>query len=454
MTDRRRPRPRRRSIDRPRLIAFEALRRINGDGGYANLITAEATADLDARDAGFVIELVHGTCRWQGSYDQIIEQAAGRALNTLQPAVVDVLRLACHQLFAMRVPVHAAVAASVDLAGVAIGERVTGVVNAIVRKLSAHDRDGWFDLLDADRAGHAALALRHAHPAWIVDAFAAALAGDDELTELLVADNEPPVPKLVVRPGLAEPAELLDDGASPARWSPWGVQRPGNPSELAAVRSGRAGVQDEGSQLVVLAASRAAEAAGPWLDLCAGPGGKSALLRGLAPGLLVASEFQPHRAGLVAAGLRAYPQDGADGRVHQVVAADGRQPAWRPGGFSLVVADVPCSGLGALRRRPESRWRRGPEIIDELTGLQRQLLAQAIASASPGGIIAYITCSPHPAETVEIVRGARRVEVLDAPSFIAEVPDATSALDARFIQLWPHRHGTDAMFCALLRKTG
>ena len=98
----RRPR-RKRTIDRPRLSSFEALRRINGEGGYANLVTAEVIAGLDARDAGFVTELVHGTCRRQGSYDMIIERAAGRTLNSLQPAVVDVLRLACHQLFVMRV---------------------------------------------------------------------------------------------------------------------------------------------------------------------------------------------------------------------------------------------------------------------------------------------------------------------------------------------------------------
>ena len=105
----RRPR-RKRTIDRPRLSSFEALRRINGEGGYANLVTAEVIAGLDARDAGFVTELVHGTCRRQGSYDMIIERAAGRTLNSLQPAVVDVLRLACHQLFVMRVPMHASCA--------------------------------------------------------------------------------------------------------------------------------------------------------------------------------------------------------------------------------------------------------------------------------------------------------------------------------------------------------
>lgn len=451
---RRRRSPRRRSVDRPRLIGFEALRRINGDGGYANLVTAELTADLDPRDAGFVIELVHGTARWQGTYDRIIERAAGRGLNSLQPAVVDVLRLACHQLFAMRVPVHASVAASVDLAGVAIGERVTGVVNAIVRKLSSRDLAGWLDELAGGLSPRAELALRTAHPEWVTEALAAALASDEaELAALLAADNQSPVPMLVVRPGLTEASELLTAGAEPAPWSPWGVQRPGKPAELAAVREGRAGVQDEGSQLVIQAATSSELPAGPWLDLCAGPGGKTALLRGLAPQLLVAAEFQEHRARLVAAALRAYPSADAAGRGHQVVVADGRRPAWTAASFALTVADVPCSGLGALRRRPESRWRRSPSVIDELVGLQHELLAQAIESTRPGGVIAYITCSPHPAETVDIIAQAVGVRVMDAPALLPEVPHAASRLDPRCIQLWPHLHGTDAMFCALLRRT-
>jgi len=445
-------RPRRRQIDEPRLIAFDALRAVNADGAYANLVTADLTAGLYPRDAGFVIELVHGTCRLQGSYDTIIEAAAGRPLSSLQSAVVDVLRLACHQLFRMRVPQHAAVASSVDLAGVAISERVTGLVNAVVRKLSAKTFDQWCDLLSDDLSPRAELALRYGHPLWIVDALADALGDDDELVSLLEADNQPPVPMLVVRPGLADVAELTAGGAQPARWSPWAASRPGDPADLLAVRQGRAGVQDEGSQLVVKAATSAGFPAGPWLDLCAGPGGKSALLRGLAPGLLVSAELQPHRAELVGRALRAYRQTGADGRAHQVIVADGRVPAWQARAFSLVLADVPCTGLGSLRRRPESRWRRDPGGLGQLVELQAGLLAAAIESTKPGGVVAYVTCSPHRAETVDVVAGARGVQLLDAPALLPEVPAAASRLNRRCIQLWPHIHGTDAMFCALLRR--
>ena len=194
------------------------------------------------------------------------------------------------------------------------------------------------------------------------------------------------------------------------------------------------------------AATSAGVPDGPWLDLCAGPGGKSALLRGLSPTFLLAAELQPHRAGLVAQNLRGYPAQG-----HQVIAADGTRPAWSQG-FALTVADVPCSGLGALRRRPESRWRRTPQTVADLTGLQEKLLTTAISSTKIGGVIAYITCSPHPSETVEIVATARDVEILDAPALLPQVPEAAHRIDPRFIQLWPHLHGTDAMFCALLRR--
>lgn len=436
-------RPARRK-DAARTVAFTVLREVWGNGAYANLELAHQRKGLSPTDAAFATELVSGTCRALGSYDLVIARAAGRALNSLQPAVVDVLRLGTHQLLAMRVPTHAAISATVDLAALQIGERVAGLVNAILRRIAEHDWPGWLELLSEGTDELGRLALTTHHPRWIVDAWAQVLPAD-ELPEALAADNVAPAPCLVVRPGLAERAEL---GGVPTRWSPFGAHRDGDPSAVAAVREGRAGVQDEGSQLVALALARASAPAGAWLDLCAGPGGKSALLAGLAREAeerLVASEPQPHRARLVADNLRAYPEPNRP----VIVVADGTRPAWRDGAFSRVLADVPCTGLGALRRRPESRWRRKPTDLPGLVALQSELLAAAIRSVKPGGVVAYVTCSPHPAETVEVVAGATGVQVLSAPEHLPEVPDAGSG---DFVQLWPHRHGTDAMFLALLRR--
>ena len=213
-----------------------------------------------------------------------------------------------------------------------------------------------------------------------------------------------------------------------------------------------------------------------WLDLCAGPGGKARLLGGLAAARgarLVASDLHPHRARRVLDALgRAGGENGAGGANHGVIAADGRQVPWTPGTFDRVLADVPCSGLGSLRRRPEARWRKTPGDLAELVSLQRELLGAALDSVRPGGVVAYVTCSPHLAETRDVVTAVAQarddVIVLDAPAVLPEVPGlrgadsradsragsgANSGHDSRFAQFWPHRHGTDAIFLALLRRS-
>lgn len=444
---------RRRGADRPRTLAFEILRAVTAGGAYANLELGRALAEtsLDARDTGFVTELVAGTCRLQGSYDRVIAAASGRRIATLQPELLDVLRLGTHQILSMRVPVHAAVAATVELAAAQVGEKVAGLTNAVLRRVAEADLDTWVARLSHGQDAVGALATRTHHPRWIAKEYLRLLG--DETEAALAANNEPPVPTLVVRPGLADVTEL--DG-EPTRWSPFGARRAGHPGELDAVRSGRAGVQDEGSQLVAWALAMVDAPRGDWLDLCAGPGGKAALLAGLAAaqgGRLLASEVQPHRAVLVAQALRAYAESPATAEhAPWVVVADGTRPAWRDASFAKVMADVPCTGLGALRRRPESRWRRRPADLTALAPLQRRLLASALDAVVPGGVVAYVTCSPHHAETTDVVSdvlaGRNDVDVLDAADVLPEVPDAALG---PYLQLWPHRHGTDAMFLALLR---
>ncbi|HEY5822074.1 MAG TPA: transcription antitermination factor NusB, partial [Propionibacteriaceae bacterium] len=419
--------PRRRQPDRPRRLAFDALRAVNADGAYANLVLAKLLTErgLTGRDAAFATELVAGTCRLQGGYDTIIAAAAGRSLSTLQPAAVDLLRLGAHQILSMRVPTHAAVGAMVDLAAATVGERLTGLVNAVLRKVAARDLEGWLESLSAGLDDLDRLALMTAHPRWIVEAYADRLPAD-ELETALHADNDSPAVTLVVRPGLTEVDDLVRAGAEPALHSPFAARWTGNPAELDAVRSGRAGVQDEGSQLVALALSRAEAEPGWWLDLASGPGGKTALLTGLAAAdgsTVLAAELAPHRAALVVAACRAYD------KPPTVVVADGTVPAWRTRSFTRVLADVPCSGLGALRRRPESRWRRGAEVVEELHPLQLALLASALEAAAPGGVVAYVTCSPHRRETEDVVtetlNGRDDVSVIPAGELLPELVNAT-----------------------------
>ena len=452
-----------RRPDPARRAAYRVLRRVTSEDAYANLALAHEAAGLSPRDAAFATELTFGTCRALGTYDAILTSVSSRPLADLDPPALDLLRLGTHQLLAMRVPQHAAVDSTVALAKAEVGPRITGFVNAVLRKVARYDLTDWVDWLTADADPRDALALRTQHPRWIVDAWAAALGDPDEaeLRAALEADNQAPVNHLVMRPGLAEVAEL---GGEPARYSPFGAYAPGAPGAVPAVAEGRAGVQDEGSQLVALALSRVDAPDGPWLDLCSGPGGKAALLAGLAIEAgtrLVASELQPHRARLVAHNLSAYAGGAVTPDATAVtpgltrglttpvtLVADGTRPAWAPGSFAKVMADVPCSGLGALRRRPEARWRRQPGDVADLTGLQVALLQSALDSAMPGGVVAYVTCSPHLAETRDVLKTVSGAAFLRAADYLPEVPDAGVG---DFVQLWPHRHGTDAMFLALLR---
>ena len=446
---------RRRPADRARRAAFDALRAVNAEGAYANLVLPALLRErgLTGRDAAFATELLAGTCRWQGSYDTIIATAAGRPPSEFQPAVLDLLRLGVHQILSMRVPAPAAVAASVDLAAVTVGERVTGLVNAVLRRVAERSLNDWFDRLSHGLDDHDQLALRTAHPRWIVDAYSALLQ-PEELAEALTANNLSPQVCVAARPGLADVSDLAQAGAQPCPYSPFGAYWRGDPADLPLVREGRAGVQDEGSQLVTWALTRAPAPPGWWLDMCAGPGGKSALLAGLAPregSRLLASDLAPHRASLVASAVRAF---GKQGSAPTVVVADGIQPAWRADSFTRVLVDAPCTGLGALRRRPESRWRRRPADLEQLHALQLALLASALDSAAPAGVVGYVTCSPHRRETTDVVAEtlAERadVEVIPAAQLLPEVSDAGLG---PYLQLWPHRHGTDAMFAAYLRKT-
>jgi 16S rRNA (cytosine967-C5)-methyltransferase len=441
--------------DQPRLAAYDVLRAVSADDAYANLVLPQVLRErgLSGRDAALTTELVGGTLRGQGTYDAILASLANRAVD---PPVLDALRLGTHQLLAMRVPGHAAVATTVDLVRHRVGHRPAGFVNAILRKVSAHELDGWVRRVapdpTADPAGH--LAVATSHPRWVVEALAAALGRPGELDALLAADNERPRVTLVARPGLSTVAEL---GGRPTL-SPLGVTLDGgDPGEVPAVRDGRAGVQDAGSQLVAIALTRAGVDGTDehWLDLCAGPGGKAALLAALAAergARVLAAERQPHRAQLVRQALRA-----TTAGVAGVVAADGTRPAWAERSFDRVLVDAPCSGLGALRRRPESRWRRRPEDLAELVPLQRALLDSALDATRPGGVVLYATCSPVVAETVDVVRATltRRddVRLEDAGPLLPEAEDATCVGLPEAVQLWPHRHATDAMFLALLRKS-
>ena len=433
------------------------------DDAYANLVLSDILSGmgLHGRDAAFATELTYGTLRALGTLDLIIASAAGRDVARIDPPARDALRLGVYQLLYTRVPPHAAVNQTVDLVR-SVAPGAAGFANAVMRTVSETPLESWLERLapsyESDPVGN--LSVLHHHPQWVIRSFAEALGGDlEETARLLIEDNQPAAVHLCARPGRADAVELADEvGGVPGAFSPYSVYLTGGaPRDLAAIREGRAHVQDEGSQLVA-AALLAAPVEGQdtrWLDLCAGPGGKTGLMGAIATGRgaeVTAVEVAEHRARLVDIATEGMPVTvlPMDGR------SVGRDPDLPEEGFDRVLVDAPCTGLGSLRRRPESRWRRQPADLPPLTRLQRELLVAALRAVRPGGVVAYVTCSPHMVETqVTVSEGARRsgveVDFVDARPLLP--PGMPGLGPGPTVQLWPHRHGTDAMFLAMLRRT-
>lgn len=438
-------------VDAPRAVAFDVVRRVSEDDAFANLILPKALRKqkLKGRDAAFATEITYGTLRTLGVVDAVIAECSSRGLEDISPAVVDALRLGAYQVLYTRVEPHAAVDTTVRLVEAAGEVKAKGFANGIMRTITRTPAKVWLDKL-APQGEIAGTAFKHSHPTWIAESFSRVL-GLGELEAALAADSDRPSVHLVARPGEISAEELaLMTGNEEGRYSPYAVyMESGDPGQLEPVRQGLAAVQDEGSQLIARAVCEATlegEDTGRWLDLCAGPGGKAALMGALAridSAHVDAVEVSPHRAALIEKTVSDLPVD-----VH---VADGRNPGVGEG-FDRVLVDAPCSGLGALRRRPEARWRKAESDITELNQLQFELLSSALNLVRRGGVVIYSTCSPDLRETRGIVDRAVRelgAEELDAHALI---PDMGDVGHEKSVQMWPHRHGTDAMFFAALRR--
>ena len=394
---------------------------------------------MDSRDKAFTTELVYGSLRQLGRNDYIASKFSSRDWAEVDPGIIDVIRLGAYQLFDMRVPDHAAVDATVNLARKVIGESKASFVNALMRKLASQTLEEHLAEVADDSV--ASLAIRYSHPEWIINSYRDSISNVEELKALLLANNTPVSPTLVAWPGKSTQEDLIKLGATATKYSKFGARYSGIPSELALIKERLAGVQDEGSQLLAAIFAEVAQEKEPWLDLCAGPGGKAALLSHLAKQNLIANEISPIRAELIKRVVRAGTE---------VLVGDGREIDVQA---NAVLADVPCTGLGALRRRPEIRWRRAPGDLPSLTTLQFQLASRAIEILPAGGVFAYATCSPHIAETLAQCASFEKkfpIESIDVKPFLPK--NLEGAIQDGFMQLWPHRHETDAMFLALYRK--
>jgi len=447
-------------ISQSRSMALELLNQVTFDDAYANLAMQKLLrhSKMSARDKSFAQELAFGAIRNQLTYDRIIDIVSSRKSSEIDATLLNCLRLGCHQILNMRVPDHAAISETVDLVRKNCGEKVVGFANGILRSISQLPLENWLAQLKRSTSAEEYRTLAFSHPLWIINAYRSALEADglaEDLEKLLDINNNPAEVNLVALPGLAtRPAE--GESIQHNKNSPYGFSiSGGNPTELDGFENGSIRVQDEGSQLaaLTLADFRPIRESERWLDLCAGPGGKSAVLAAIAKlnGVeFEANEPMEHRAALVEEALVSIGQF----KVHR---ADGRSFAnTQSGKFDRILLDAPCTGLGALRRRPEARWRKSDQDLKDLCKLQYELLESAISLLKDDGVCLYVTCSPHLSETTAIIHKA--VQNLEI-----EVEDLTAVLNTKYfsntlptnrktVQLFTHRDGMDSMFMAMLRK--
>ncbi len=434
--------------DAPRLLAFDLITEVNRNEGYSNLLLPQALSSsaMEDRDRNLVTELVYGTLRMQGKHDWVLAQISDRPWSEVDPGIIDVARLGVHQIHEMRIPDHAAVAATVEVARKRIGESKASFVNALLRSVTRKSIDDWFEPLLHIKDPVLRMSIQYSHPEWIISAYYDLLKDWEQVEAALAINNIPALPTLVSWPGYSTQEDLIALGAEATTYSPLGARWKGNPGSLEIIRHRLAGVQDEGSQLVATVFASVADGAA-WLDLCAGPGGKAALLSSVAAQRGVsftANEISTPRADLVRRvvhGARVWTGDGREVSSHNEL-------------FDAVLIDAPCTGLGALRRRPEVRWRRTLKDLRELTQLQRELIDSAISVLNAGGVLGYATCSPHLAETSvqinDIIKNHPEMELVDVAPYLPQ--GLVNATRGGAMALWTHLHGTDAMFLALLRK--
>ena len=434
--------------DASRLLAFDLLTEVNRNEGYSNLLLPQAlnASNLEERDRSLVTELLYGTIRMQGKHDWVLAQISDRPWSEVDPGIVDICRLGVHQIHEMRIPDHAAVAATVEVARKRIGESKASFVNALLRSVTRKSMEDWFSPLESITDPVERLAIQYSHPEWIVSAYYDLLKSWEEVEAALKINNEAATPTLVSWPGNSTQQDLIDVGGAPTQFSPYGAHWKGNPGALDLIKSRKIGVQDEGSQLVAEVFAKAAQGTS-WLDLCAGPGGKAALLSSIARtrGItFTANEISAARAELVSQVVHG----------DRVLVSDGRAIGLLTEKFDAILIDAPCTGLGALRRRPEVRWRRTLQDLRALTQLQRELVESAIQALEPGGVLGYATCSPHLAETsiqiADIKKHHPDLQLIPIDEYLPANLDGATRDGA--MSLWTHKHGTDAMYLALFRK--
>ena len=445
-----------------RLAAYDVLRAIGSGRADLPAALARVRAGLhDERDRALAGEIAAGTLRWQGAFDVVIAAFAGRPAARLDPEVLDVLRMTAFQLLHLdRIPASAAVNDAVNLVRKAGKKSASGLVNAVLRRISRERSRLPLPARPADpsvdRAGSMAyLSATLSHPEWLVSRWLDRY-GFDATESWAQFDNGPAALTLRVntlrtsREALAKALESHGVETEPARFAPQGlVVRTGNPLLTPLAGEGLFLVQDESSQLVALLT--AAAPGERVLDACASPGGKTTAMAAAMEnrGLIVATDLRGRRVELLSRTVRT-----AGATCVRIVQADAAGALPFTGRFDCVLLDAPCSGLGTLRRDPDIRWRRAEEALPGMVAAQLAMLGRAAEVVEPGGRLIYATCSSEPDENEAVV-----ASFLDGRGDFTCAPPPLPAELKRFItpdghfRTFPFRDQLEPFFAAMLVKT-
>lgn len=447
-------RPSQNSLPSPaRRVAFDVLRRVETEAAYASAILASITRDtLSVEDLALAHEITLGVLRWRKMLDHLIELNSKRSIDRLDLPVLIALRIGLYQLrYLDRIPQSAAVNESVKLVKYAKVASAAAFVNAVLRKAATQATiAGSEDITDHLEQ----LAVNLSHPRWLLERWIALL-GEQEAAQLAIANNQPPSTAfrvnigrgstesalaLLEREGVRSRPSSIVDGAflvEGGRITP----------DSEAMTRGLVYLQDEASQAVSrLLDPRAGERV---LDLCAAPGSKSTHIASLSndQAWVIACDLRPRRLLTLRASCRRMGLTSIDPIAADATASLPFDPAMR---FDRVLIDAPCSGTGTLRQNPEIKWRLDPADVSRLSKLQLMLLHRGSLLIREGGRLVYSTCSIEPEENEQVV--SKFLE--QNPQFQLKRPEISAELITRegFMRTFPHRHGTDGFFAAVLQR--
>ena len=438
--------------------AYGVLLRVEKTRSYANLLLAQVLkqSPLDQRDKGLATELVYGTLRAQGTIDWALQERSKTKLQKLDAPVRIILRLGAYQLLFTRVPTAIACFETVELAKRYCHVGSVRYVNAVLRRL-AKDKDQ-LRYPDPQTEPVNYIAVKHSHPRWLVERWLKRF-GFKDTEALCTANNLAPPLCLRTNNTLTSKEQLMDDlskggyEAISGRFMPEAIYLTGGGEvrQVPGFINGLFSVQDESSMFVARALTPCPNE--HILDVCAGPGGKTTHLAEImaGQGQITAVDVHRHKLDLIEKSAERLKLKGI-----RFWEGDARHlPTEYAQSFQRVLVDAPCSGTGVLRRRADLRWHKTPTELAQLPKLQLDILIGAASAVRSDGILVYSTCSLEPEENGKVIDAflaSRNDFILDDLTDVLKPYIKEPTLKQGWLQLYPHKHGTDGFFLARLKK--